>query len=204
MLANEPRAVIVRMNTVGRVIEGCGLCFHSLGKELIKRNVCIRILLRKTLDNRKHSVKIGAKMSRILCIEKVGGENNNLRIRFPFNALEDASVIKLKLLVRGSDPSPIMSVPDIVNADKYRDYVGGKLNSVDIKSVKQLTGSVTAYAEVDELKGCIGIRLAYMLCGVFRVAGAEIVIIAPIATCIRDAIPLKKYSHSLDYFTITP
>ena len=88
-------------------------------------------------------------------------------------------------------------MPDVVDSDKDRNDVGLECDTVGVKSVEKLAGTVSADTEVDEFKVGLGESLADVLCGELGITRAEVVIISLISARVGYAVALKQDLHRL-------
>ena len=172
-LAYKSCAIIIRVHTVGRIMQGLGLSSHSLLKELVERYVSICILVSQSSDDWEYGSKLCLHARLIRSVKDVGSENDDFGICLCLEILEDLAVVQLYLLVRGGYIMPAATVPDVIDTDEYGNNVGLKRNCVRIESVEKLTGSVTADAEIDEFKIDFRIALLEQLCGILGITGCN-------------------------------
>ena len=191
MLADKACSVCIGVYAVARIVAGLRLSLKCLVEKLVERDICVSILVCELSYDGEKTRKVVSYLCFIGAIEKEGSKDNYLCVGIFLEAFEYAAVIELDLLVGGGDHIPIVSVPEVIDTDKYRDNVGLECDSVGIESVEELTCAVSAYAEIDELKLKLGVSFFYERCGIGRISVAEVVIVSSVSACIGDAVTLK-------------
>ena len=140
------------MYAVFGIVECFRLSLECFFKIFVKRNIYVGKLVGKLSDNGKYSLEILSHLVAYISIEKKGSKHNYLRMGLAADTFKYRAIIEFYLRVGRCDLCRAVSVPDIVNADKYRDNVGIEFKRIGIKPVEKLASSVTAYAEIDKFK----------------------------------------------------
>ena len=86
-------------------------------------------------------------------------------------------------------------MPDVVDSDEDRNYVGLERDRIRIEAVEKLISTVTADSEIDKVKFYLGMRLRNELGSELRIAVTHVVIVSLVATRIGDAVTLEENSE---------